>query len=245
VAYTYNDEGFFFNNPQFIRGLFSYRKGWLVYTPVMLFALAGLVILAIKNRRLFWPVILFTAINMYIVFSWWSWWYGGGFGQRALIESYAVLSIPLAAFMAWVLGKKWYLQSVVLLLSAWFVFLNIFQTRQYYFGSIHWEGMTREAYWNSFLRYRPSQEFWQLIRQPDNQKAKEGIYIDLPVQVPEKLMRKPQTYEEFVVDMENKIRADSNWMEQIREKANKWNISVDSVIKKDVNWVWENKQKKK
>ena len=245
IAYTYNDEGFFFNNPQFIKGLFSFRKGWLVYTPVMIFSLAGLVVMLVRTRKLYWPVLIFTFINMYIVFSWWSWWYGGGFGQRALIESYAVLSVPMAAFIAWIIEKRWYWKSAFLLLSAWFIFLNIFQTRQYYFGSIHWEGMTREAYWDSFLKYRPSQNFWHLIRQPDNKKAKQGIYVDLPVKTPLIQKQEPQTYEDFIIEMEEKIRADSNWMGQIREKARNWEVSVDSVIRRDANWVWENKSKKK
>jgi len=33
--FSYGDEQFFFNNPQIINGLFSYRKGWLLYAPVM------------------------------------------------------------------------------------------------------------------------------------------------------------------------------------------------------------------
>jgi hypothetical protein len=242
IVYTYNDEGFFLNNPQFIKGLFSYRKGWLVYTPVMVFALAGLILLLFRNRKLFWPVFLFTIINMYIVFSWWSWWYGGGFGQRALIESYVILSIPMTAFLAWIIEKKWYVRILIMLLSGWFIFLNIFQTRQYYFGSIHWEGMTKEAYWDSFLHYRPSEKFQQLIRYPDNKKALQGIYEDLPVRRPPE--KDTMTYEEFIFDMEKKIRADSNWMEQIRKKAANWGTAVDSVIRKDAQWVWENKYKK-
>ena len=245
LAYTYNNEGFFFDNPQFGRGLFSYRKGWLVYTPVMIFALAGLVILFIRNRKLFWPVFLFTLLNMYIVFSWWSWWYGGGFGQRALIESYAILSVPMATFIAWSWKGRWYLKTIVLLLSAWFIFYNIFQTRQYYFGSIHWEGMTKEAYWDSFLRYRPSERFQYLIRYPDSKKALEGIYEDLPARMPDIQTTQDVSYEEFLRVMELKIRADSNWMEQIRKKAEQWQLTEDSVIRKDAIWLWERKNKEK
>jgi len=243
-TYTYNEEGFFFNNPQFIRGLFSYRKGWLVYTPVMIFAIAGLITLFIKNKKLFWPVFLFTLLNMYIIFSWWSWWYGGGFGQRALIESYAVLAVPMAAFTGWILERRWYLVLPFLLLSAWFIFLNIFQTRQYYFGSIHWEGMTREAYWDSFFRYRPSERFNELIRYPDTKKALQGVYEDLPVKIQVKETADTLGYEEYIKQMELKIRADSNWMNNIREKAEQWGKPVDSVIFNDARWLWEQKNNK-
>ena len=36
--YSYDQEGFFFNKPHVMDGLFSYRKGWLVYTPIMVLA---------------------------------------------------------------------------------------------------------------------------------------------------------------------------------------------------------------
>ena len=42
IYYSYQEEGFFFAHPQIIDGLFSFRKGWLIYTPVMLFAMIGL-----------------------------------------------------------------------------------------------------------------------------------------------------------------------------------------------------------
>jgi hypothetical protein len=244
LEYTYNREGFFFGNPQFINGLFSYRKGWLVYAPVMSFAVAGLLLLAFRNRKLFWPVLVFSVVNMYIVFSWWSWWYGGGFGQRALIESYAVLSVPMAAFLGWALTGRWYLKLVILALSAWFIFLNIFQTRQYYYGAIHWEAMTKEAYWDSFLHYRPSDRFQYLIRYPDVDKALQGIYVDRPPKKAPAQRIEGMTYEEFIIDMETKIRADSDWMEKIRDKSERWGQPVDSVIRKDANWIWEQKKEK-
>ena len=33
----------------------------------------------------------------------WLWWYGGSIGQRALVQSYAVLALPWAAAVAWLL----------------------------------------------------------------------------------------------------------------------------------------------
>jgi hypothetical protein len=245
MNYTYNNEGFFFNNPQFIRGLFSYRKGWLVYTPVMVFAILGFYHLYKKRRGLFWPVIVFTLVNMYIVFSWWSWWYGGGFGQRALIESYTLLALPMTAFISWALEKKWMLSLPFYLLAGWFIFLNIFQTRQYYWGSIHWEGMTRAAYWDSLMHFRPSERFQDLVRYPDNQKAMKGIYEDKEV-VKKEEPPKADTIgkEEFIRTLESKIRSDSNWMENIREKAAKWGKPADTVIRNDAQWMWDQKNQK-
>lgn len=244
ISYTYGQEGFFFNNPQFIRGMFSYRKGWLVYTPVMALALAGLIVLFYRHRKQFWPVFVFSFINLYIVFSWWSWWYGGGFGQRALIESYAILSLPMTAFIVWTLEKKWAFKVLILLVASGFIFLNIFQTRQYYFGSIHWEGMTKEAYWDSFLRYRPSENFHGLIRYPDNKAALTGRYQDLPVVNTVPQQEDTTRRNEFIRSTIEKMRNDSNWMREIREKAAKWELEVDTVIRRDARWLWEKKFRK-
>jgi hypothetical protein len=141
--YSYGDERFFFNDPEFFKGLFSYRKGWLVYTPIMAFALAGMILLHQRQRKLFWPVAVFTLLNLYIIWSWWCWWYGGGFGQRALIESYALLSIPFAAFTQFLMSKRSAIRAVFLGLVFFLVLLNIFQTFQYTEGIIHWDGMTK------------------------------------------------------------------------------------------------------
>jgi hypothetical protein len=172
--YGYGEEGFYFSDPQFIKGLFSFRKGWLTYTPVMLFSLAGFVFLYKKHKGFFWPVLIFSLLNMYVVFSWWCWWYGGGFGQRSLIESYALLAFPLAAFIDWLFRQRFFVLVPLLGAMLFLLFLNIYQSRQYYFGSIHWDSMTREAYFDSFLRLKPSNDFQNLLDHPDYQAALEG-----------------------------------------------------------------------
>jgi hypothetical protein len=174
LFYSYGDERFFFNDPAFIQGLFSYRKGWLVYTPIMVFSLAGIGVLYFQNRKLFWPVIIFIFINCYIVWSWWCWWYGGGFGQRALIESYAVLSIPFAAFTEFIFRKKWIFRVAFLILIACFISLNIFQTRQYYKGVIHWDSMSKYNYWDSFFRLKMAPNMHNHLDKADYEAAMKG-----------------------------------------------------------------------
>ena len=174
LFYGYGEERFFFNDPAFIQGLFSYRKGWLVYTPIMIFSLAGMVVMFFRNRGLFWPVATFTILNFYIVWSWWCWWYGGGFGQRVLIESYALMAFPFAAFTRLMLERKIIIRSLYLLLLTGFISLNIFQTWQYYKGVIHWDSMTRKAYWNIYFRTRPAPTMYEQIDPPDYSAALKG-----------------------------------------------------------------------
>jgi hypothetical protein len=172
--YSYGEEKFFFNDPVFLKGLFSYRKGWLVYTPVMVFSLLGMIVLYIKYRKLFWPVAVFTFINMYIIWSWWCWWYGGGFGQRAMIESYALLSIPLAAMIQLIISRKVIIRSAFMVLVFILVMLNIFQTYQYSVGIIHWDSMTRKSYWDTYIRTKVSPANHEQIEPPDYKAALKG-----------------------------------------------------------------------
>jgi hypothetical protein len=176
IYYSYRDEHFFFGNPQIINGLFSYRKGWLLYTPVMIFALAGIPLLFKKYKEFFWPVLIFTILNIYVIFSWWTWWYGGSFGQRPMIDSYGLLAIPLAVFIEWILIRRNYMKIVYVTLLAGFIYLNIFQTRQAYHGAIHFDSMTKKAYWHSFGKLHPDAEFYQLLSKPNYELAKKGIY---------------------------------------------------------------------
>jgi hypothetical protein len=175
--YAYTDEGFFFKNPQIIRGLFSYRKGWLVYTPVMAFALSGFVFVWKKYRKFFWPILLFSILNIYIIFSWWTWWYGGSFGQRPMIDSYGMLAIPLAALIQYSIRAQKQIRiallSIIFILTAY----SVFQANQYHYGAIHWDSMSKAAYWDSFLKLKPSARFYHLIEEPDYEMAKKGIYV--------------------------------------------------------------------
>ena len=178
VFNSYLGEGFFFGNSHVLEGLFSYRKGWLVYTPIMFFALIGTVLLFRKNKKFFFPVLVFLLINIYVVYSWWSWWYGGSFGSRPMIDSYGLLAIPMACFYSVIIKKK-DLVIPIFTYGLFFLYLNQFQGWQRRTNMIHWEGMTKEAYWNVFLksRFLKKEEWAQqeiLLQAPDEEKAKKG-----------------------------------------------------------------------
>lgn len=175
VYYSYNDEGFFFNDPKIWEGLFSFRKGWLIYSPVMVLSLLGMIALfSRKHAHKFKLVIpVYFLLNIYIVFSWWCWWYGGSFGARPMIDSMAIMSIPLAGFIASM--DKWKITRILtisfLVLT---VGLNQFQTLQYRRGIIHWDSMTYESYKLIFGKLHVPGEFGEAIKTPDYEAAKKG-----------------------------------------------------------------------
>ena len=106
VIYSYQDQGFSWLKPHVYKVLFSYRKGWLVYTPLMSIALIGFIPLWKKYKMLISACLFFFLVNFYIVSAWDIWWYGGSFGQRALVQSYAIMAFPMAAGIKHLLERK-------------------------------------------------------------------------------------------------------------------------------------------
>ncbi len=148
IIYSYQEQGFSFLNPHFSNVLFSFRKGWFVYTPLMVMAVIGFVFLA-KQRQIFTAILLFFLINTWIVSSWDVWWYGGSLGQRAMVQSYALLAFPLAASLSWLSDKAWkrWLAAPLIIFC---ILLNLFQTYQAHWGPYEADMMTKAYYLRIF-----------------------------------------------------------------------------------------------
>ena len=106
LVYSYQDQGFDWLRPHLNDGLFSYKAGWLIYTPLMVFGLIGFWPLLRQKSSLFPALFLHAMLFIYVAFSWSVWWYGGSLGQRTMVQEYAVLAFPLAAFLQWVFWAR-------------------------------------------------------------------------------------------------------------------------------------------
>jgi len=153
LFYSYNNpgEGFDFSQPYLMEVLFSFRKGWFIYTPVMLFAVVGFVSLYKKNQTLFYSILIYFLVNLYIVSSWTCWWYAGGsYSQRALLSSYVLLAIPLGYLIqeaqAWNKGLRLVFFSAIGLM----LILNLFQTWQWTHRVIDRTRMTKAYFFAIF-----------------------------------------------------------------------------------------------
>lgn len=161
IHYSYEGEKFDFLNPHVIDGLFSYRKGWFVYSPIALIGIIGLIPLLKYNANLAKPITIFFVVFTYFVFSWSCWWYGWGFGARGMIESYAVLSISLAALINFCIKASWPLKSLAIATFLFFIWLNLYQTEQYNIGAIPGDNVNRQFYWRVWNKMHPSEEDWK------------------------------------------------------------------------------------
>lgn len=95
-------------------------------------------------------------------------------GQQSLIDSYAIFSLPLAAFVSFILNKSTVLKSLSFVIAAFIIWLNIFQTYQYNKGSLHYSAMTKALYFEQFGKLDKVASFDQLLKYPNDEEARKG-----------------------------------------------------------------------
>jgi hypothetical protein len=129
-SYYNPGEGMDLLPPHTLNFLLSFRNGWLIYTPVIIFSFIGFYFLYKKNKQVFFPVIAYFIVNLWIVSSWTVWWYGYCFSQRGIIASYIILSIPMGYVLTALRTKKFLIKYSVLAVIFFLVALNLFQSWQ-------------------------------------------------------------------------------------------------------------------
>ncbi|MBS1686970.1 MAG: hypothetical protein JSS76_19690 [Bacteroidetes bacterium] len=117
-SYHGDDKTFSFAHPHVIEVLFSYKKGWFSYTPVMILSVVGIYHLYRYHRQIFWVVGVFTVLNIYLISAWDCWWYGGSFSMRPMIDSYPLLMFPLASLMDSTLRSRFWRYPVSVFLMS-------------------------------------------------------------------------------------------------------------------------------
>jgi len=151
-VYSYTNEGFNFCSPEIINFLFSYKKGFFLYTPLCLFSLIGFIFL-IKDRFKFISLFVFLLLTIYMLSSWWKWYYGGSFSSRVMVDFLPYFGILLSIFYKGLSKLK--LRLLYIALIVLFISINQIQTLQYRYYIIHWQEMNKEAYWDTFLDIEP------------------------------------------------------------------------------------------
>lgn len=244
LFYSYGDEAkFFFDNPQFLSVLFSYRKGWLVYTPIMIFSILGIAFSFRKLKSFVLSISLYFTIFVYIMSSWWSWWNGASFGLRGFIDSYSVLSLPFAGCVSYFFTKKKIYKLTLTSILGILIFLNIFQIWQMNNGIINPIAMTKNSFWLSFGKTRIIQDANDELVFPDYAAAQKGIYYtENEITEKERLRRITQnlkTKEDSINFFKNQLSHHYQNLAIIIEKANERNITLEEMLEKDAEWLYK------
>jgi hypothetical protein len=162
IYYSYN-EGFRWLKPFLKEAWFSYKAGWLIYSPIFLIVFIGFFSLWKTKAELWAASFAFFLIYSYLVVSWENWWYGGGLGLRAMVQSYAILAIPIASFWSMVLKQKWtaILATIFLLLN---VYYNLWLTHQAHKGGLLLPAqMNANYFWAILGRYEVEEDVYKLL----------------------------------------------------------------------------------
>lgn len=149
-VYSYGKESFDFLHPNMVPFLFSYKKGFFLYTPLALLALGGLWPLWKQYRFAFYAMLAFLLLLIFIFSSWWSWWYGGSFSSRVMTDYLIFFGLLLGLLLESI--KRPLVRGLTLTVILFLVLFCQVQTFQYRYHQIHWADMNREAYWDVFLR---------------------------------------------------------------------------------------------
>lgn len=147
---SYNGESFtFLLNPKWTEVLFSFKKGYFIYAPIMLLSIPGLYFLYQLKKSLFFGWMITIIFLLYVTSSWWCWWYGGGLGMRPFVDFLPLLFLPIALLLK---NINKYLLFGFIIVSCFGIYLyQVFQI-QYNKNVLHYDGVTKEQFSKIFLK---------------------------------------------------------------------------------------------
>ncbi|MCK9452478.1 MAG: hypothetical protein M0Q90_12360 [Bacteroidales bacterium] len=158
----YQNESLILNQPNMLKFIFSYKKGFFVYAPAFfMLTLMGFIGFGIKKE--YWKLFSFLIpilVVFYILSSWWMWYYGASFGSRVMIDYYAIFALFGSSFYRL---KLRFVKPLSLLVFGLLIYLAVIQSFQYKHYIFQWDQMNKARFWKVFLKTAPKYKgiFWQ------------------------------------------------------------------------------------
>ncbi len=130
--------------------LFSYKKGWLVYSPIFILSIHGAFVLYSRSKSIFLATTLSIVLYIWVMSSWECWWYAQSYGSRVMVDIYPIFAVLLGfSISSW--RQLWSKLSGYFFIVCC-IGLNFIQTHQCFVGYLSYENMTKEHYWYIFGR---------------------------------------------------------------------------------------------
>ncbi|GFE62131.1 hypothetical protein [Geobacter sp. AOG2] len=153
VIFSYRGEYFNFAKPEVLNVLFSVRKGLFFWSPILLTVIPGLFYIRKNAREYFTPILVFLPLNIYVISSWHSWFYGGSFGHRAFIESIPLFAICFCSLYEGL--SSLFLKRVMIFVTAICVMLTTWLMLKYWTGVIPFDETTWDYFVETFFILSP------------------------------------------------------------------------------------------
>ncbi len=145
-----HSENIVLSDPNISDFLFSYKKGWLLYSPIFLLALHGLFLLYKRNKALFWSCLFFLPTYVWVMSSWECWWYAQSYGSRVMVDIYPIVAILIGLSIS-----DWKRLSIRIVGHTFIIgcsLLTMIQIHQGFKGYLSFDNMTKQHYWYIFGR---------------------------------------------------------------------------------------------
>lgn len=185
IVYSYQEQGFSWLRPHLLDGLFSYRSGWLTYSPFMWTSLIGFGFLYAYKRAIFVPTLVFTSLFIYIAFAWDIWWYGGSIGQRVMVQCYPVLAFPMASFFVWFNRSNKYVKIILTPIFFLLFYFSLWIGHQAHKGGLYKASeMTKAYFWRTLGRYENNSEYLKLLDTKELYMGERTDVQSLPIDQP-------------------------------------------------------------
>jgi|GEM_PF-3572798 len=151
VVYSYGSEKFIWGTHDLLYALFSYKRGFLVYSPIFLFIfIASLAALIHKKKWLNLTYYLGLFALLFVVLSSWSSKdYGQCLGYRPMVDFSFLLLFPLLIFPL-KFFKYLSVKIIALILVLISILYSITLSVQYQQNIIPWHGPTKSQFWEVF-----------------------------------------------------------------------------------------------
>jgi hypothetical protein len=216
-AYDDPQSGFDFLHPRLHYVLFGFRKGFFIYSPVMVLAVIGLFAFARQQRNSFLPVLVYVLVMTYVISSFSTL---TSFGWRAFVEMHAVLALPLGFLIHYLFTRK---RIAVYAFSAFFlcvIALNVFKSYQILFGVIDGSRMTKEYYFSTFFKTRVTEKDKELLL-VERQDTRTEIFKDRERYQGRKLVK---------FDFETSATGSSTHCDTTIVREGKYSLKLDSTL---------------
>lgn len=124
IIYSYKEENFDFLRPQIFQALFGMERGLFFWAPILIIAVCGVWFAKKRLKNISLGLIVFMALNMYIVSSWWMWDYGVGHGHRAFTDFLGIFALWFAVLISELSNYK-LLRRILLVALPILIFINL------------------------------------------------------------------------------------------------------------------------
>jgi hypothetical protein len=174
LFYSYGEnQGFNWKHPRIYEGLFSYKNGWLVYCPVMILSIIGM--LWVKKLKPFFLIIVCSVpLFIYIIYAWYCYNYINGLGSRPMINISPLLAFPLVALISSALRQNRFVLFGFTVVAVFLSAISVSYCMQQEKGILWSENSTKTFNLNMLFRYTMHYEdivtYDNEIIQPDKSK---------------------------------------------------------------------------